>query len=160
MTRVALVTGASSGIGALAADRLRARGWRVFAASRRGSAPAGCDGVVMDVDRDDSVVEGIARIIAVAGRIDAVVACAGWGIAGAIEDTSPAEAKAQLETNFFGAHRVVHSAPPQLRRQGSGRIVLVSSLAASIPLPYQALDRKSTRLNSSHIQKSRMPSSA
>lgn len=129
-----LVTGASSGIGFLCAERLATLGRRVLAASRRGTAPPGCEGLVMDVDDDASV----ARAVHAAGPIDAAVLCAGWGLAGAIEDTPAADAKAQFETNFFGAHRVVLALLPGLRARGSGRIVLVSSLAAAVPLPYQA----------------------
>jgi NAD(P)-dependent dehydrogenase (short-subunit alcohol dehydrogenase family) len=132
--RTVLVTGASSGIGALCAGRLARAGWRVLAASRRGTAPAGCEGIVMDVDDDASV----ARAVQAAGPVDALVACAGFGIAGAIEDTPTREAKAQFETNFFGAHRVVHALLPAMRARRGGGIVLVSSLAADVPLPYQA----------------------
>lgn len=146
--RTVLVTGASSGIGAACAERLAAGGWRVLAASRRGAAPAGCVAVVLDVD-DDRSVEHAARA---AGPIDAVVLCAGWGLAGAIEDTSAAEAKAQFETNFFGAHRIVRAVLPGMRARGSGRIVLVSSLAAAVPLPYQAFYSASKAALSSYAE--------
>jgi len=129
-----LVTGASSGIGFLCAERLASAGYRVLAASRRALAPRGCEPVAMDVDDDASVEHAIAA----AGPLDAIVICAGWGLAGAIEDTPVAQARAQFETNFFGAHRVVHAALPGMRARGAGRIVLVSSLAAAVPLPYQA----------------------
>lgn len=135
MPHTVLVTGASSGIGFLCAARLAAGGRRVLAASRRGLAPPGCEAVLMDVD-DDASVE---RAVEAAGPVHAVVLCAGWGIAGAIADTSAAEAKAQFETNFFGAHRVVRAVLPAMRARGAGHVVLVSSLAAAVPLPYQAL---------------------
>ena len=61
----------------------------------------------MDVDDDDSVRAGVAGMLAVGGRIDALVACAGWGLAGAVEQCTIGEAKAQLETNFWGCVRVV-----------------------------------------------------
>ena len=134
-TQRILVTGASSGIGAQCAQALAAAGHSVLAASRRGLAPPGCEPLVMDVDDDASVTRGIAT----AGPLDAVVLCAGWGLAGAVEDTPIAEARAQLETNFFGAHRVAHAVLPAMRVRGACRIVVVSSLAASVPLPYQAL---------------------
>ena len=130
-----LVTGASSGIGLLCAQQLAATGWHVLAASRRASAPPGCTALAMDVDDDAAVVAAVQA----AGPVDAVVLCAGWGLAGAIEDTPAAEAKAQFETNFFGAHRVVRAVLPALRARRAGHIVLVSSLAAAVPLPYQAL---------------------
>jgi NAD(P)-dependent dehydrogenase (short-subunit alcohol dehydrogenase family) len=136
--RNVLVTGASSGIGHACAEHLHAAGWRVHAASRREIAPAGCAPVALDVDDDASVAAGIERVLAAAGRIDALVHCAGYGLAGAIEDTTLAEARAQLDTNFFGAVRVTRALLPALRRQGGGRLVYVSSLAAGVPLPYQA----------------------
>jgi NAD(P)-dependent dehydrogenase (short-subunit alcohol dehydrogenase family) len=141
-TRVALVTGASAGLGRACADRLAAGGWSVTGASRRGSGgqPAGgasWTGLVMDVDSDDSVWSGVARLHE-QGPIDAVVAAAGWGVAGAAEDTSIAEAKAQFETNFWGCVRVVQAALPQMRARRSGRIVLMSSLGGVIAIPYQA----------------------
>jgi short-subunit dehydrogenase len=156
VTRLVLVTGASSGIGALVAAQLAARGDTVYAASRRGTAPDGCRGLSMDVDRDDSVASGIAHVLAQAQRIDAVVACAGWGIAGAVEDTTADEGKAQLETNFFGAHRVVRAVLPSMRTQAGGRIVLVSSLVAQIPVPYQAFYSASKAALSSYAEALRL----
>src|SRR5712691_11242958 len=110
--RVVLVTGASAGIGLACADLLHAAGRAVIGASRRGTgggAPAGpavrapaaaaggWAGRVMDVDDDDSVRDGVRGIIAAHGRIDAIVAAAGWGVAGPVELTAVGEAKAQLE---------------------------------------------------------------
>ena len=78
-------------------------GWVVVGASRRGTSSGSWEGVVMDVDRDESVREGIADVLARHHRIDAVVASAGWGVAGAVEHTTIDEAKAQVETNLWGA---------------------------------------------------------
>ena len=156
MSRVVLITGASSGIGLLVAEHLASRGDAVFAASRRGTAPARTRSIVMDVDRDESVASGVAALLAERGRIDAAVLCAGFGIAGAIEDTPAHEARAQFETNFFGAHRVVQAVLPAMRAQGGGRIVLVSSLAAQVPLPYQALYSASKAALSSYAEALRM----
>jgi NAD(P)-dependent dehydrogenase (short-subunit alcohol dehydrogenase family) len=138
--RVALVTGASAGIGKACADRLAAAGWAVTGASRRGtggSAPA-WTGLVMDVDQDASVQAGIAGVIERHGRIDALIAAAGWGIAGAAEFTSIADAKAQFETNFWGCVRVVQAVLPHMREQRRGRIVLISSIGGVIGIPFQA----------------------
>jgi NAD(P)-dependent dehydrogenase (short-subunit alcohol dehydrogenase family) len=136
--RVAVVTGASAGIGKACASRLAAAGWSVTGASRRGSAEAGWTGLVMDVDSDASVSDGIADVVKKEGRIDALVAAAGWGVAGAAEDTTIAEAKAQFETNFWGCARVVQAVLPYMRAQGGGRIVLISSLGGVIGIPFQA----------------------
>jgi NAD(P)-dependent dehydrogenase (short-subunit alcohol dehydrogenase family) len=136
--RSVLITGASAGIGWACAETLHAAGWAVTGASRRGTAPAGCSGLVMDVDDDESVRAGVAGVLARHGRIDALVAAAGWGLAGAVEQCSVAEAKAQLETNFWGSVRVVQQVLPAMRASGAGRIVLVSSLGGLIAIPFQA----------------------
>jgi NAD(P)-dependent dehydrogenase (short-subunit alcohol dehydrogenase family) len=136
--RSALVTGASAGIGQACAEVLQAAGWAVTGASRRGTAPAGCTGLVMDVDDDESVRAGVAGLLDRSGRIDALVAAAGWGLAGAVEQCSVAEAKAQLETNFWGCVRVVQQVLPAMRARRGGRIVLVSSIGGLIGIPFQA----------------------
>jgi NAD(P)-dependent dehydrogenase (short-subunit alcohol dehydrogenase family) len=92
----------------------------------------------MDVDDDASVMAGVAGILAEHGRLDAVVAGAGWGLAGAVEQTPIADAKDQVETNFWGAVRVVQAALPAMRRQGAGRVVLISSIGGVIGIPFQA----------------------
>jgi NAD(P)-dependent dehydrogenase (short-subunit alcohol dehydrogenase family) len=94
--------------------------------------------MVMDVDDDDSVRTGVETVVAERGRLAAVVACAGWGLAGAVEQTPIDQAKRQLETNFWGAVRVVQAVLPVMRRQGGGRVVLVSSIGGIVALPFQA----------------------
>ncbi|MGD0880482.1 MAG: SDR family oxidoreductase [Acidimicrobiales bacterium] len=138
MGKVIVVTGASAGIGLATADRLHGAGWTVVGASRRGTSPGGWQPLVMDVDDDASVADGMAGVVAEHGRLDAVVACAGWGLAGSVEQTPIADAKDQLETNFWGSVRVVQAALPTFRDQGAGRIVLVSSIGGIIGLPFQA----------------------
>jgi NAD(P)-dependent dehydrogenase (short-subunit alcohol dehydrogenase family) len=137
-SRVALVTGASAGIGRACADRLAGAGWAVTGASRRGTGGTGWTGLMMDVDEDAAVQAGAADVMEREGRIDALVAAAGWGIAGAAEETSIAEAKAQFETNFWGCVRVVQGVLPHMRAQQGGRIVLISSIGGVIGLPFQA----------------------
>ncbi len=136
--RVILVTGASAGIGRACADRLARRGWTVIGASRRGTGGVGWAPLVMDVDDDESVGAGVASIIGEHGRLDAVLAVAGWGLSGAVEVTPLSQAKAQFETNFWGAVRLVQAALPAMRAQGGGRIVLVSSLGGIVAVPFQA----------------------
>ena len=92
----------------------------------------------MDVDDDDSVRTGVAGLLAGGGRIDALVACAGWGLAGAVEQCTIGEAEAELETNFWGCVRVVRRVLPAMRAQGGGRIVLMSSIGGEIGIPFQA----------------------
>jgi NAD(P)-dependent dehydrogenase (short-subunit alcohol dehydrogenase family) len=119
-------------------------GYRVYGTSRKitGDDPVK-DGSVrmvrMDVNDDRSVVSGIDRVLQDAGRLDVVVNNAGFGIAGAIEETSIEEVRALFETNLFGLLRVCQTVLPKMREQGSGIIVNISSLAGRIGLPYQGL---------------------
>ena len=136
--KVVLITGASAGIGQVTADLLHGQGWTVIGSSRRGTASGSWSPLVMDVDDDDSVRMGVDKVAAEHGRLDAVVACAGWGLAGAVEQTPIDQAKHQFETNFWGAVRVVQAALPVMRRQGGGRLVLVSSIGGIVSLPFQA----------------------
>jgi len=136
--RVALVTGASAGLGRACADRLAAGWWTVVGASRRGTSSGQWTPMVMDVDSDVSVASGFESLIDQHGRIDAVVACAGWGLAGAAEQTPIADARDQLETNFWGAVRVVQQALPLMRRQQHGRVILISSIGGIIGIPFQS----------------------
>src|SRR4051794_16234360 len=138
MAKVVLVTGASAGIGRVCADRLASAGWTVVGGSRRGTGSAGWEPVVVDVDDDASVRSAVDGVRARHGRLDAVVLAAGWGLAGPVEVTPIAEAKAQLETNFWGVVRTVQAALPVMRQQGGCRIVILSSLGGLIGIPFQA----------------------
>jgi NAD(P)-dependent dehydrogenase (short-subunit alcohol dehydrogenase family) len=137
--RVVLVTGASSGIGQACARHLAGRGYRVFGTSRRAASPeAGIEMLEMDVDSDASVERAVGTLLERAGRIDAVVNNAGWALAGAVEDTTPDEARAQLETNFLGVWRVCRAVLPAMRAAGRGHIVNVGSIGGRVGLPFQA----------------------
>jgi NAD(P)-dependent dehydrogenase (short-subunit alcohol dehydrogenase family) len=130
--RVALVTGATSGIGADAAVALRQRGFVVYAAGRRFDRLAGLAAqdlrpVELDVTDDASRVDAIDRIVAEQGRIDVLVNNAGYGSLGAIEDTAPGEGRRQFEVNVFGPFRLIQLVLPHMRAQRSGRIINVSS---------------------------------
>jgi NAD(P)-dependent dehydrogenase (short-subunit alcohol dehydrogenase family) len=138
MAGVVLVTGASAGIGLTCADRLAASGWTVVGGSRRGTGSGGWQSVPLDVDDDEAVERVVRDITTQHGRMDAVVLAAGWGIAGPAELTPIAEAKAQLETNFWGVVRVVQAALPVMRSHGGGRIVVMSSIGGVIGIPFQA----------------------
>ena len=144
MTRseqVALITGASSGFGKAIAEALHARGFCVYGTTRAVPAPEKAGSyrpLTMDVDSDRTVAEGIERILLEQGRIDVLINNAGFGVAGAIEDTTVEEARAQLETNFLGTHRLCRAVLPSMRKQRSGRIVNISSLAGLVSVPFQA----------------------
>jgi NAD(P)-dependent dehydrogenase (short-subunit alcohol dehydrogenase family) len=138
MDKVVLVTGASAGIGRAIATNLASAGWVVVGASRRGTAGDGWTGLLMDVDDDGSVATGARSVIDGYGHIDALVTCAGWGLAGAAENTPISDAKAQLETLFWGTVRPVQAVLPGMRANKSGRIVLFSSIGGVIGVPFQA----------------------
>lgn len=144
-TKVVLITGASSGIGLAAAIQLMNKGVRVYAASRRGGvsqkATNGAGELIhvnMDVNKEAEIASVVAQILKENNRLDAVICNAGNGIAGSIEDTSSDEVKYQLETNFFGAVKTIQACIPVLRAQGYGKILATSSVAAIVPIPFQA----------------------
>lgn len=137
--KVLLITGASSGLGRACAEAFARAGHRVYAASRRPPQDLpGCRPLALDVDDDASVAAALDALLAQEPRIDVLINCAGFGIAGAIEDTTTDEAKAQFETNFFGATRVIRALLPRLRAQGQGLILNVGSLVTQLPVPFQA----------------------
>jgi NAD(P)-dependent dehydrogenase (short-subunit alcohol dehydrogenase family) len=139
-----LITGATSGIGAATARLLRDRGFRVVGTSRdperaaRSSSAGLEEWVAMDVRDDTSVIDGVTRAVARVGPLNAIVCNAGYGIFGSVEEVPLRAAREQFETNWFGVLRTVRAALPELRRAGSARIVLVGSLAARAPIPFQA----------------------
>ncbi len=140
-TPVAIVTGASGGIGEATARALAQAGYRVFGTSRKSPArpTAGMEHVTCDVTRDDSVEAAIAEVLGKAGRIDLLVNNAGIGLIGAAEESSLEQAKSLFDVNLFGVIRTIKAVLPVMRRQRSGRIVNISSVMGLIPAPYFAL---------------------
>jgi len=137
---VVLVTGASSGFGRECAMYLKSRGYRVFGASRRCPEPSlPFETLHLDVRDDASVKRAIASVVERAGRIDVLVNIAGICLSGAAENHTIAEAHAILDTNTLGVFRMCCAALPHMRKQGSGRIVNVTSLAGLIAIPFSAL---------------------
>jgi NAD(P)-dependent dehydrogenase (short-subunit alcohol dehydrogenase family) len=138
--RVALVTGASSGIGQAIARVLAESGFQVFGGSRDPKKiPDATDGLRpmrIDVTDDESVTAAVRFVGQSAGRIDLLVNNAGYALFGALEETSLAEARAQFETNFFGVLRVTQAVLPMMRERGAGRIVNISSVLGFLPAPY------------------------
>lgn len=140
--KIALVTGASSGIGEATAQRLARAGYKVYGTSRR-AAQAGnrpFEMLALDVTSDDSVAAAVAEVIRRDGRIDLLVNNAGFGVAPAgAEESSVEQARSIFETNFFGLIRMTRAVLPQMRRQGSGRIINIGSVLGFLPMPYGAL---------------------
>ncbi|WP_089775670.1 oxidoreductase [Ruania alba] len=138
--KVALVTGASSGIGEATVRRLLACGYDTYAAARRTErleplAAVGAHPLAMDVTDEASMTAGIERILAETGRIDVLVNNVGYGSYGAIEDVSIDEARRQFEVNVFGAMRLVQLVAPAMRAQRRGTIVNISSMGGEIYTP-------------------------
>ncbi|HEX7961277.1 MAG TPA: oxidoreductase [Terriglobales bacterium] len=140
--KIALVTGASSGIGEASAKRLANAGYKVYGTSRRG-AQAGeqlFEMLPLDVTSDASVETAVNEVMRRDGRIDLLVNNAGFGVAPAgAEESSIDQAKSIFETNFFGLVRMTRAVVPHMRRQGSGRIINISSVIGFLPMPYGAL---------------------
>lgn len=135
--KVALVTGASSGIGEVTALHLHELGYTVYGAARRvdrmrGLSAVGIHVVAADVTDDASMVALVDGIIAAEGRIDVLVNNAGYGSYGALEDVPIAEAKRQFEVNVFGLARLTQLVLPHLRAQKDGYVVNISSIGGKI----------------------------
>jgi len=139
---IALVTGASSGIGEATAERLALAGYRVYGTSRR-RAPVGqrsFEMLPLDVTSDESVEAAVREIVRLDGRIDLLVNNAGFSIAPAgAEESSMQQARSIFDTNFFGIVRMTRAVVPHMRRQGGGRIINIGSVLGFLPAPYMAL---------------------
>src|SRR5260221_6131230 len=131
---VALVTGASAGIGAYTAAALAEAGWRVFGTSRQPEAGGarGVEMLALDVQSDASVAACLEQVLGAAGRLDVLVNNAGVSQNSLIEETSLEQARFVLETNFWGAARVTLAALPTMRQQRAGRVITVGSVAGLI----------------------------
>lgn len=142
--QVVLLTGASAGIGKATAELLVQNGHIVYGASRSGSEAyenletgGKYIPVKMDVNNENDIQTVVQQIITDNGYLNVVIANAGNGIAGAIEETSIDEMRFQFETNFFGVVKTIQACIPIFRNQGSGKIITISSLAGIIPIPFQ-----------------------
>ncbi len=136
--RVAVVTGGTSGIGRATALALKGAGCTVYELSRRAEGVEGLRHIAADVTDENAVRAAVAQIMAEAGHIDLLVNNAGFGISGAIEFTSTEDAKSLFDVNFFGMVNMNRAVVPLMREAGRGRIVNLSSVAAPVPIPFQA----------------------
>ncbi|WP_047515126.1 oxidoreductase [Methylophilus sp. Q8] len=140
-SKVAIVTGASSGIGAATAEMLANAGYKVYGTSRKGAQAnqRAYKMIALDVNSEASIHAALKEVMQTEGRIDLVVNNAGFGVtAGGAEESSVEQAKSIFETNFFGVVRVIRAVVPYMRQQGQGRIINIGSILGLIPAPYMA----------------------
>jgi len=141
---VVLVTGANSGFGLATTQALAEKGYRVYATYRSPrksghlwqlSKRYRVFPILMDVDKKVSVERAVKQILKKEGRIDVLMNNAGFVMAGCWEDLSEADIEAQFQTNLFGLLRVTRAVMPAMRRQGSGKIINVGSIAGFMATP-------------------------
>ncbi len=134
-----LITGASSGFGKICAEYLSSKGFQVYGTSRNPQkSELKYKMMLMDVNHETSVINGIQSIMSKEKKLDVVINNAGFGIAGAIEDMTVDEMKYQFETNFFGVLRVCRNVIPIMRRQKSGCIINIESIGGIIGIPFES----------------------
>jgi len=140
MNKVILITGISSGIGLETAKILAGAGYTVYGGARRQENMLGLENLgvrcmYMDVTDDDSLNAAVNYVISNEGRIDVLINNAGFGIYGTVEDVPLSEAKHQLEVNLYGPARLIQLVLPYMRRQNSGMIINISSVAGRMSIP-------------------------
>jgi NAD(P)-dependent dehydrogenase (short-subunit alcohol dehydrogenase family) len=146
MQKVALVTGSSSGIGFETSLVLAREGYHTFASMRdvnkakeikkiadKENLPI--DVIELDVDKEESIISAIKKVVSDGGRLDVLVNNAGYGLFGCVEDTPIDDFRKQFETNFFSIVRIIQEVAPIMRNQNSGIIVNVSSVVGRMGLP-------------------------
>lgn len=141
MSKIVLITGASSGIGKSTAEFLSNKGFVVYGTGRnpKNNSENGYSLIALDVTKPATITKAIDTIIEREGRIDVLVNNAGMGVTGPIEDTPTDEMKKVFDTNFFGAIDVMKAVLPQMRKQQSGTIINVTSIAGYMGLPYRGI---------------------
>ena len=143
MKKVAIITGTSSGMGRATAMKLHQQGYQINGAARRRERmknleEEGIAVVSLDLTDYASIEAAVNTVIEKEGRIDVLVNNAGYGSYGSVEEVSIEEAKRQFEVNLFGLARITQLVLPIMRKQGSGRIVNISSMGGKIYTPFGA----------------------
>lgn len=141
MSKVVFITGASSGIGRSIGEYLSKKGYSVFGTSRTPENIKNLSFPLLRLDVNDtqSIRTAISELIAKTGRIDILINNAGVGITGPIEETPETEIKNAFETNLFGPIQVIKEVLPQMRKQGEGQIINITSIAGYMGLPYRGI---------------------
>ncbi len=140
-SKIAIVTGASSGIGEAIAELLANSGYKVYGTSRKGAQAAqrSYQMIALDVNSEASIEAALKEVVQIEGMIDLVVNNAGFGVApGGAEESSIEQSKMIFDTNFFGIVRMTRAVVPYMRKQGEGRIINIGSILGLIPAPYMA----------------------
>jgi len=143
MKKVAIITGASSGMGKSTAMNLHNQGYKVYGMARRTEKmndlkEKGMGVVPLDLTKDETIVDAVNTVLEKEGRIDVLVNNAGYGSYGSLDEVSIEEAKRQFEVNIFGLARITQLVIPTMRKQKSGRIVNISSMGGKIYTPFGA----------------------
>ncbi|UPZ15253.1 SDR family oxidoreductase [Flavobacterium humidisoli] len=141
MSKVVLITGGSSGIGKSIGEFLHQKGFVVYGTSRNPEKVLNSvfPLVTLDVRNSDSIKTAVNKIIETSGRLDIVINNAGVGITGPLEEIPTEEIRNNFETNFFGPIEVMKAALPQMRKQNSGLIINITSIAGYMGLPYRSV---------------------
>lgn len=143
MKKVAIITGASSGMGKSTALELHQKGYKVYGMARRTEKmndlkEKGMEVVSLDLTKDETIIDAVNTVLEKEGRIDVLVNNAGYGSYGSVEEVSIEEAKRQFEVNLFGLARITQLVLPAMRKQESGRIVNISSMGGKMYTPFGA----------------------
>ena len=141
MSKVVLITGGSSGIGKAIGEFLFHKGYIVYGTSRNPDKITNSmfTLIALDVRNTESVQKAVQKVISISKQIDIVINNAGVGITGPIEETSTDEMRNNFETNFFGPIEVIKAVLPQMRKQKSGLIINITSIAGYMGLPYRGI---------------------
>ncbi|WP_411766970.1 SDR family oxidoreductase [Winogradskyella sp. A3E31] len=141
MSKVVLITGGSSGIGKSIGEYLMTKGYSVFGTSRNPEKykDSKFPLVTLDVTKPETISECIREVLTQAQKIDVLINNAGAGITGPIEEIPEEEIKRNFETNFFGPINVIKAILPQMRKQESGLIINITSIAGYMGLPYRGV---------------------
>lgn len=141
MSKVVLITGASSGIGKSIGEYLFHKGFTVYGTSRNPEKITNSifPLIALDVRNKQSVQDAVEKVITISNRLDIVINNAGVGITGAVEEIPTEEIKNNFETNFFGPIEVIKAVLPQMRQQKSGLIINITSIAGYMGLPYRGI---------------------
>ena len=140
-SKVVLITGGSSGIGKSIGQFLQNKNFKVYGTSRNPdlSTAFPFSLVALDVTKKETITAAVSHIIEKEGRIDVLINNAGIGITGPIEETPEEEIKKAFDTNYFGPLNVTKAVLPQMRKQGSGLIINITSIAGYMGLPYRGI---------------------